>query len=256
MQPTILWRPTPCDLRHPEIQAFASLCDRIRTPSGTVPLSAFHQLDLGDLRRCLAIFEPVDGSHHFLCTFEGEELPATRGRTRVGLTTEVLAPHVSALISTLLGAASAVGHPVLTIFEPVQAVFARSRTILMQPLTGPDGSIAQIACLTVPDNDLRPGLDAIPDPVLVLRADKQVVYANCHAQALFGHRKFQMHAVSMEEYCGFDLQIEEREDARRTKIWETRIATLCDTLVVHFQVSVQQISFRQAPYFVVVARPA
>lgn len=254
-QPVVLWRPAERDFRDPLILRFARLCDTLREPEGHVSLERFQNAALDDLADYVARAEPCDASPDFHFLSFGQDLYDTRGRDLTGRTTGVLDPHLRSFLNGLFAAAMRSGFRVLSIHEPVQKVFASDRISLTVPLFDASGTAVQVAVMTVNENALRPGLDALPDPALVVQPDQRVVYANGQAEAIYGRHAFMTQAISLEDYCGFALDLDPDRVSDRIWMREIRTRTVLNGVIVTSRVTARKVTFRNQPFLVVVIRP-
>lgn len=254
-QPVVLWRPETRDCRYPVIRRFASLCNGLRDESGHIPVDRFQAADLGDLQDYLAIATPCPDSPDFRFVSFGPRLFAARGRDLTDRTTGMLDPHLRQFLNALSGAAMRSGFWVLSIHEPVRKVFASDRVALTVPLVDPNGTAVQVARLTINQNALLPGLNALPDPALIIRPDQQVIYANGQAEALFGARPFLADPVCLSDYCGFALDIDMQGSVKPDMLRHLQTKSLRNGIVVTSDVTLRTVLFRDQPFGIVIIRP-
>jgi len=255
-QPLIIWRPSRLDLRRAELRHFWDVCACVAHPAGMMSRADFDTLPLDRLREHLSIFKHCPATGGFTIVEHGSGLIGTRGQDLTGHTLAAVEDPVRTFLQEVLGAAQRTGYPVLTMHEPIEQVFARNRVSLVYPLTGTSGAVTHLAAVTISDNDLQPGLDAIPDPTLVVRADRTIAYANLAAVTLFGAPGGARNPITLDSYCGMSLDLPTGQSGGRTWLREYRDTTVCGGVIVHFHTTARQILFRDRPYTVIVLRPS
>ncbi len=254
-QPVVLWRPAERDYRDPLILRFARLCEGLRDANGAIPLARFVSAYLGALADYIAVAEPCKNSPDFRFLTFGRNPFATRGRDLTDRTTAVLDPHIRLFLRSLSSASLQSGYWVLGTHEPMRKVFARDRTSLIVPLTGADSPPERLAVMTVNQNPLSPGLDALPDPALVIQPDLRVVYANGQAEAIYGQRMFMAEEVFLSEYCGFDLGFVPDDAPDSDWLREVQAKSVRNGLIVTSQVTLRKVVFRRQTFVIVIIRP-
>lgn len=259
--PILIWDPQHRDLRHPVIRAFSTELRALCDAEGRVTLEAFEAADLAGYRGWLMLLEPIrDGDGDpvdFAYLHYGSEVAATYGRDMTGRRTSEIGGYISTFFTALYRAVIARGQWVKSLHEPPSEVFARIWRRLIVPLYDADGEVARIVVLNVADNDLRAGLEAVPDPVMVVRQDGNVTFANRAARSLFGERQFLNDAVSLSDYAGFEVDLNAPLDTmmeRRMTTEETQIG-VSNSLIVHFRVTRSVIYYREQLYYLVIAKP-
>lgn len=253
-QPLIIWAPGTRDIRRPELRAIAQDCLSIQSAEGKISEAAFARFDLGGLADHLALASPLGNGTGFRFDAFGSGLHSSRSRDLTGLSVDALDPPISTLVNAIFDTARRSGAMAFSVHEPSRGVFARTRSSLTVPLSDADGRASRIAMITMEDNDLRPGLDALPDPVFVIRPDQSLAFANAAATTLFGALPIPQRET-LVSYCGIALDLHEADGASHVTHHESRAATVCDRLVVHFQITARQLLFREALYYIVVLRP-
>ncbi|WP_424976322.1 PAS domain-containing protein [Dinoroseobacter sp. S124A] len=259
--PIVIWDPFDRDLKHPVVRAFASTLRPIADAQKRVTQAALDAADLSGFSDWMMRLEPIrdaDGSvRDFRYLHYGSEIAASYGRDMTGGYTSEIGGHISSFFAALYHAVLGRGEWVKSIHEPPSEVFARIWRRLIVPVYDAAGEIVQIAVLNVADNDLRAGLEAVPDPVMVVRQNGNVTFANGAARALFGERRFLSDPVTLEAYSGIVLDLSQPRDSvldRRVHTEETQVG-VNNSLIVHFRVTRSVIFYREQLYYLVIAKP-
>ena len=259
--PILIWDPQQRDLRHPVIQSFAAEMGKLRDAEGRVSLDAYDAADLSGYGGWLMLLEPIldaDGAPvDYTYLHYGDEIAGTYGRDMTGRRTSEIGGYISTFFRALYRSVIDRGEWVKSLHEPPSDVFARIWRRLIVPLYDADGTVRRLVVLNVADNDLRAGLEAVPDPVMVVRQNGYVTFANRAARSLFGERQFLGEATTLEAYSGLVLDLSAPQDAvvdRRMMTEETQIGVNND-LIVHFRVTRSVIYYRDQLYYLVIAKP-
>lgn len=259
--PILIWDPQARDLRHPVIRSFAAELRKLCGDDGRLTLAAFGAADLAHYKGWMMVLAPLRDAEgapvDFTYLHYGDEVAATYGRDMSGRRTSEIGGYISSFFRALYQAVIARGQWVKSLHEPPSDVFARIWRRLIVPLYDTAGEVAQLLVLNVADNDLRAGLEAVPDPVMVVRQNGNVTFANRAARSLFGERQFLGAAISLEAYSGLVLDLSQPQDAvvdRRMLTEETQIG-VNNNLIVHFRVTRSVIYYRDQLYYLVIAKP-
>lgn len=259
--PILIWDPQQRDLRHPVIQSFAAELRGLRDGQGRVTLDAYETADLSGYSGWMMLLEPVCDAAgtpvDYTYLHYGAEVAATYGRDMTGRRTSEIGGYISTFFRALYQAVISRGEWVKSLHEPPSEVFARIWRRLIVPLYGADGEVARLLVLNVADNDLRAGLEAVPDPVMVVRQNGNVTFANRPARSLFGERQFLSEAISLEAYSGIVMDLSQPRESvvdRRMLTEETQIG-VNNNLIVHFRVTRSVIYYREQLYYLVIAKP-
>jgi PAS domain-containing protein len=259
--PILIWDPTDPDLRHPVVRAFAARLRGLCDGAGRLTLKAFEDADLTGYEDWMMLLDPVTDASGAAVDFRyahyGSDVAANYGRDMTGRLTSDIGGYISVFFMALYRAAMARGAWVKSLHEPPSEVFARIWRRLIVPLYDPQGRIVRIAVLNVADNDLRAGLEAVPDPVMVVAQSGNVTFANRAARTLFGERRFMAEPVSLADYSGIVLDLSRPREQlldRRVVTEETQIG-VNNSLIVHFRVTRSVIYYRDQLYYLVIAKP-
>ncbi|MEM1078823.1 MAG: PAS domain-containing protein [Pseudomonadota bacterium] len=259
--PIVIWDPFDRDLKHPVVRAFASTLRAIADRDKRVTQSALEEADLTGFFDWMMLLEPIRDAKGAIRDFRymhyGSEIAASYGRDMTGHCTSEIGGHIAAFFAALYQAVLTRGEWVKSIHEPPSEVFARIWRRMIVPVFDPAGEIVQIAVLNVADNDLRAGLEAVPDPVMVVRQNGNVTFANVAARNLFGERRFLSDPINLEDYSGIVLDMSQPRDSvldRRVHTEETQVG-VNNSLIVHFRVTRSVIFYREQLYYLVIAKP-
>lgn len=259
--PIVIWDPMDRDLKHPVVRAFATKLRSITDAEGRLTQSALEAADLAGFNDWMMLLEPLRDANGAVRDFRyshyGSEIAASYGRDMTGRCTSEIGGHIAAFFAALYQAVLARGEWVKSIHEPPSEVFARIWRRMIVPVYDATGDIVRIAVLNVADNDLRAGLEAVPDPVMVVRQNGNVTFANGSARELFGERRFLSDPVTLEAYSGIVLDMSQPRDSvldRRVHTEETQIG-VNNSLIVHFRVTRSVIFYREQLYYLVIAKP-
>ncbi len=183
--PTILWSPGAQELSSPLLRRFAEHCTAWMTDAGRVADTAFDIDQLEGLRDWLMLIEPA-GDDGYRYTYYGQCIAEYYGTDMTGKTTRTFGGHIAQFFEGLYEAAKRRREWAMSEHEPPQGVFVRSWRRLIVPMFAPDGdTVTRFAVLNVPENELRAGLELMPDPVFVVGGDETVHYANQAARRMF-----------------------------------------------------------------------
>lgn len=259
--PLLIWDPQDQDLRHPVVRAFAARMRDLRDASGMVSLATFEAADLSGFDEWMMVLDPVTNAAGETVDFRyrnyGAEVVANYGRDMTGRLTSEIGGYIAVFFTALYLAVMARKQSVKSMHEPPSEVFARIWRRLIVPLHDADGRVVRIAVLNIGDNDLRAGLEAVPDPVMVVQQDGHVTFANRSARTLFGERGFLGDPISLAEYSGIVLDLSQPRESmldRRVITEETQIG-VHNSLIVHFRVTRSVIYYRDRLYYLVIAKP-
>lgn len=253
--PAVLWNPSVFDISHPIIKSFAEYM-LVDGAVGTSPrASGFSNFENQSFAPWIMVLEPVPDRADFRYLQYGSEIAEMFGRDLTGHCTSEIGGHIAEFFIALYSAVIVRKQTVLSVHVPPSGVFATVWRRLIFPLMDEFGQVRMIAAINVPDNELRAGLEALPDPALVTQKDGSIMYANASARQIFGEPSLPRSHIS--EYC--DMNIELPADAER--LAQTETSTISQTIgtrnqvLVHFELRTSATFFRGTPYFVVQMRP-
>lgn len=251
--PTVIWQPAEQDIRQPLLRQFSRFCRQLGDGKmGPLPMSTFDNADVGDLDGWLMRVDVVDDGRDFRYKSYGPEIKAIFGRDMTGRLTSEIGGHVSTFFAALYHATIIRREWVLSVHEPPSGIFARQWRRLIVPLTEPDDRISGFAALNVADNELRPGLEAVPDPVFLIFSDGRVFFANSAAQELFGYRSFSLKPIFLRDYCGLDVPL--TDSAQRPRPHHLRTIIQLNGEVMKFSITTRPLFYRDETCHIVVAK--
>ena len=182
--PTIIWAPEPTELPNAQMRRFAQIMDGWRDENGHVPAAQFDLAAFDGLRDWIMLVKP-DGDD-FEYTYYGAGIINHYGRDLTGHHASDIGGYISQFFTGVYRAAIARGEWVMSEHEPPEAVFVRSWRRVIVPMYDDDQNVSLFAALNLPENELRAGLELMPDPVFVIAPSLDVQYANRSAIRMFG----------------------------------------------------------------------
>lgn len=254
--PRIRWSPSLSDLSNPLILAYARTCLELTAPDSPIRARDF---DLESFRAHLAwmmVLEVESDGTVFRYSHYGEGIAQVRGISMLGRTSADFGGHIGLFFTAAYRALLRRGTWLLTEHAPPKDVFARKWERLMVPVAGEDGQILRVAAMNVPDNELRAGLEIIPDPVMVLVADQIVRYANTAARRFFDRGSYPAQDVTLFDYTGIDLPIARSPtDMVRTHAVHDRVClAMRDNLLRDFLVTISGARIWDHDFYVLTLR--
>jgi PAS domain-containing protein len=254
--PIVVWDPHPVDLGHPALRSFLTVCAAARNGAGVIREAAVADMPLDRCARWLMELEPLEDGH-FRYRRYGPSIAAHYGRDMTGRTTRDFPGHISKFFTALYRAAVRRRKLAMSVHEPPDQVFVRSWRRLMAPVFDEQDRLTRLLAVNVPDNDLKAGLEALPDPILVIQEDGVVAFANAAAQRFFGERAFSFEAVAFRDYTGLDLPLADPAAWwRETAMTQTRMIGVREDLIVHFEVTQSALIYRDQRFIVAVVKPS
>lgn len=253
--PTIIWSPSPYDFSQAVIKRFAACTTGNGAQSKCLTVREFEHLNTQDFEPWMMVLEPSTDCSDFRYLKYGSEIAIMFGRDMTGHRTSELGGHISDFFIALYTAVVIRKETVLSVHEPPSDVFATTWRRLIIPLVDEVGRVCRLAAVNVPDNELRAGMDALPDPALVVRPDGMMVYSNSHARRIFGDPS--AHRVQISDYCDMAIDLpESAEKMLRDKTFVvSRSMGVQNQVLVHFEVRVSATFYREKPYFVIILKP-
>lgn len=201
-RPTVLWRPGLVDVQHPILRSF--LRSSGGADGGPVPVSWIESEEFAALADWAMILEPCDDGRDFVYRHYGSQIALSYRKDMQGLRASDIGGHVALFFLALYRAAARRREIVKSTHEPPRQVFVRAWRRLVVPLEDEAGRIQGFAVANVPDNDLRAGLEVIPDAVLVVDAEGGLCYANRAACLLFEQGRGPKPGVTLQEFTGME----------------------------------------------------
>ncbi|MEO9649476.1 MAG: PAS domain-containing protein [Roseobacter sp.] len=255
--PTVVWHPSDFDFNHPTIQSFSRSVRSIGASDQGVPLAQFNELNLESYSPWMMRLRVVPGENDFEYLQYGERITNSYGRDLTGCRTSSFEGYVRIFFQALYCAAVERQQWVLSRHQPPSTVFVHFWNRLIIPLIDESGSVIELAALNVPENELRTGFQALPDPILVLNREGRILFSNTAAEKLFGAKEFASNDIHVPEYCGFEYSlpaIEKNPVLQHKAYFEEKISH-DKQLIVHFDVTSSVAYYRDDFYFIVTVKP-
>jgi PAS domain-containing protein len=255
--PLVLWRPGPANLRHPVLRRLHDAVAAQSDARGRAPLSLVDSDEFKALSDYAMVLEPVAEGRDFRYVQYGNQIANSYRQDLTGRLTSEIGGHIALFFLALYQAVMRREVTVKSVHEPPEQVFVQKWQRLLVPLFDASGAVRRIAAVNVPDNDLRAGLDALPDPVLVVGANTQVVFGNRAACRMFGAGGMAQPRGRLQDVLGtqVDLGASPESLVRQGTLHERRQALLRDHLLVPVRLTVGATFYRQTPFYVVTVQP-
>lgn len=255
--PILVWSPDPDELRNPLIVRFAEICRAMPHSPYGILASDFNRNAVEHLADWLILLDVEDDGKTFRYRYYGAGIEDIRGSSMLGLTSDEFGDPISQYFTAVYRAACVHKQPLLTGHELSRNLLARTWERLVVPLFESNGKVIKFANLAVPDTDLRPGLEVIPDPVLIADKDQIVRYANRAAREMFGRQIYLGAGLTLFDFAGIDidLPIPPAELAASGKVQDVVNIVLCDTMIERFLLTVSGIERHDGAFYVITLRP-
>lgn len=252
--PTLVWRPGLYDMQHPVLRSFLRGCggDTGRPVSDTWLDSE----EFAALADWAMILEPTaDGDFTF--RHYGQQIMQSYRKDMRGQRVSQIGGHVGAFLLAVYHAAHKRREIVSSVHEPPRQVFVRAWRRLVVPLTRDGEDFRGFAVANVPDNDLRAGLEVLPDAVLVVSADGEICYANRPARLLFSHTRGPMPGETVADFIGSDPQLPDspEELILSGQHHEARLMLMRGGVPMPLRLTCGGTYYRDMPFFVLSLRP-
>lgn len=206
--PLIRWSPMAYDLRHPLLARFNHLCNEMLQTNGQIQQEDFDFQRFASLHQWMMLLDVEENGTDYRYLHYGKGIAEYFGRDMTGQRTSKFGGHISLFFSALYDAVLRTKERVMSEHEPPRRIFVRSWRRLIVPLFGRNGEVSRIAALNLPDNELRAGLEIIPDPVFVVDEDEAVRFANPAARTLFPQLGAAGRGATLSEHCGLAVGVD------------------------------------------------
>ena len=258
--PVIVWAPSDRDFRHPSIRAFVRTLEPAMDDIGRVFLSAFDSDQLSGLSDWAMLLTPQPDGRNFRYLYYGSGIADHYGQDMTGKTTNDFPGHIGTFFTALYRAVCDRRQWVLSEHEPPSAIFVQAWRRLIVPLLDPRGDVAQIVALNVPENPLRAGLDAMPDPILVVGPDNRIRFANQGARQTFAQLTTTASLsgeYAIEHLFGPNLRASDPEAhlPHGRQIEEDVTYLLSDTMRLDFTLTMRATLYRDDTYYIAALHP-
>ncbi|GFE67359.1 hypothetical protein [Litoreibacter roseus] len=200
----VLWSPATPQLLQRNMVSFANECHKFASKDGTLTVESFNNINIDRYRDSLVIVSVGQSMFDFTYEAYGADIAAVLGRNLTGSKTTDFPELIGNYFTALYYAISVRKEVCLSIHEPPHGVFASRWYRLSIPLFGAGGEIEKIATLVLAENSLRPGMDIIPAPAILIDSDSRIIYSNKSAVVHFGRSKST--GGDLSDYIGFKLE--------------------------------------------------
>ena len=257
--PLVNFNPSALELPHPKLVSFFSAYKRMADLDGRLRASQFDEDSISHLTDYLMVLDVERNAKEFRYRYYGSGISDLRGLSMVGRTSMYFTGHISRFFTATYRASWLKKAPVFTIHEPPKRVFVSAWKRLIIPLFDDQlKNVIRFAALNVPDNDLRAGLDVVPDPILVTDRDMVLRYANGAASKLFGGATQFGARLNVVDFAGLDLKIPESPEALAAEGAVRDIASIAlrGHLIQRFLVTVSGLVMNKRAFYIIGLRPA
>ncbi|WP_146205013.1 PAS domain-containing protein [Meridianimarinicoccus roseus] len=202
--PLIVWRPTLADAQHPILRSFLRGCGE---GGGPLPVSWLDSEAFGALGDWAMVVAPGNEPGDYVYRHYGSKIAEVYQTDMTGRSVFDIGGHVAVFFSALYHAVERRREQVMSVHEPPRQVFVRAWRRIIQPLLHESGELACFAAVNMPDNDLRAGLEVLPEAAMVVSMDGNVCYANRPACLLFGQPRSPLAGMSVQAFTGLDIEL-------------------------------------------------
>ncbi|KMW58714.1 hypothetical protein AIOL_003693 [Candidatus Rhodobacter oscarellae] len=256
-EPTILWDPSLDDIDNPLLRQFHSRCTALAVDGG-IRMQDFRLEDFRGLEDWMTLLDVEADGRVFRYRHFGDGIANIRGLKLLGQTTQTLGGHIALFFDAVFRAALQHRLPVFTVHEPPKAIFALQWSRLIFPLLDESGDIRQFLVMTLADNELRAGLEIIPDPVLIVDRDQIIRFANRAARESFGRELYLGSEVDLFQFAGIDIELPAtpEEMARSETVRDVVSLAIRGTMIERFHLTVSGTAQWGCCFYVITLRPA
>lgn len=207
--PFVQWAPDPRMAEHAIVHRFSHLCDTLSENEAALPADTLDLSRFGNMKDWLLLLAPTSDGCAFSYEHYGRGIARVYGQDMTGRTTADFPGHISEFFTLVYRAVLARKQRVMTVHQPPNLVFVSHWRRLIVPIADASGKVVKILTLTLPENELRAGLEILPVPVLIVSADRIVCYANKQARQAFDDGAFGPWNRTVFDYAALDLTIRE-----------------------------------------------
>ena len=202
----IFWSPTIGTLKHPLLARFAHICEGLLHADGHILAEDFDFGCFTPVHQWMVLVDVAKEGERFFYRHFGAGIADHFGADMTDRAVEDLDGAAARFFLAIYRSVELRGEALLCIHEPPSQEFVWSWRHLIVPLFDRGGRVARLVAISVPDNDFSPGLEIIPDPVMVVDEQQNVRYANRAARSLFGETERSGGSATLRQYCGFALE--------------------------------------------------
>ena len=266
--PVILFDPQDSAMGSGHLQLFARISDRKATrPGGAIPRSAFRLEDYGSMADFMAVVErkdaPVAERQGWTFAYSGAEIDFAQTEILSGQPVSCLSSSSATLMSEVWNhAARDHGARALTVHSSPREMLQSDWTVLSIPLLAEVGSSLRVDGFVLyarASNLFSAGLDAVPDPVVIVDADRTVCMVNEAARHVFGAAEGSgTQAPTLVEYTHSDLELSNFNSSGHLTGRRLRKHCRCllNGVITPMDASIAMMRHRGKDYMVVSLRPA
>lgn len=255
--PTLLWRPKFVDLHHPVLKGFQRALGA--STQGRYPVEWLSGPDFEAIKESMIVLEPLEGGEDFVYRHYGARIRALAGRDMADRRVSDLAAEYPQLAIFFLAVYRAVverAEPVKSDHAAPKAPLTRQWRRLIVPLIDATGRVSRIAVSCAADNELRAGLEILPDGVIVADATGRVAFANRPARRLLDIGGTVLADMSFADLTGaeFDLPARPEDVILERNRMVRRVRKVQGTTIVPLEFTIGANYFRGDPFYVIFVR--
>lgn len=254
--PFLVWKPTEQDVPHPVLRAFMRVIDRTLNKDGRLTQSFLEDEGYLVLKDWIVELEPDEDLNDYAYKHFGLQVAGAFGEDMAGQKVSQLGGHLANFLISVNRAVIARQQAVMTTHEPEKQSFVLNCHRVVVPVYDASGNIYRIVVANVTDNELRAGLEILPDAVLVVSSAGELCFANRPAYALFSQPHGIWKHESLEAFTGIDFELPKHPESlvRQGHHDSHRHVVLKDGIVTPIDVTISAAFFRNDPFYVVTAR--
>ncbi len=256
MPPFVRWSPADLELAHPVFARFAAHLRDAADAEGRLWRRSIDVATFPGVRDWLMLLERDDPASDLRYRHYGAGIADHFGRDMTGQSLRAFGGHISDFFEALYAETARRREIVLSVHEPPAGVFVSRWRRLLAPLLDDDGEVNAFVGVNIPENDLRAGLDIVPDPVLVADGAQRLHYLNRAARDLFGLARFEMPRLTLLEATGveLDLSATPEEMVGRNAVTDSVHFTFNGAIAQRCMVTTSGVALRGRCYYVVMVR--
>lgn len=254
--PTIIWTPSSRSFLHPTMLAFSCSVGSALSEDGILRERNFSFATFEAYSDYLMILEPTNLPTKWTYTYYGQRIASQFGKSMVGKSTDMFEDHISAFFSALYYAAKQKRSCVLSEHGPPKAVFVSKWRRLIVPVFQDDERLSRFIVLNIPDNELRAGLEAVPTPVVVARADGSICFANNAMEELIGEKEDKL-GKNIQDVLGLDIPTTDLNRPETFLELRTSKSKMCilGRMFIEISATFKPVFFRDQLLYVIAVEP-
>lgn len=266
--PTIIFDPVHSALPYDSFRLFYKICDRQAVRAGgAISRNALRLDEFGGMVDFMAVVEQGDptagDSKGWRFTFSGWETDFAQMEPLAQRSVnEALSPPVAKMMTEVWNhAATGTGARILTGHNSPREMLQADWTVLSTPLINQDGPVPHVDGFLLyarAMNKLTPGLDLVPDPVIIVDTFQSIRMVNEAARTMFGDENLRKGvATTLADYTKSDLELARPGAGHNLKARRLRKQCRCllNGTVVPMHATIAPLYHNGADYMVVVLHP-